>query len=271
MMELDDILWVIDELRVSDAEERRHIERIHILLTTAIIASYFSPTAQEVVSTQNIRFYTDSLMFISLIYLVFRLIDVTIPIRNFHKVLDVIFGVFAPLGFLISILGYLALAFIAIFGLNISSAQLAVIAVSVLIISLQLAILKVKHESEEENNKETMDSVFGRAMEFRDFVYRNPERIEDGLEWEYHEKNKDSVHPVVDLVGKDKEGNQVYGELKLGNIGSNRARRVVDILSEIPDESRALLITNGSLMGSAKAILDAESIEVKRVQMNLSK
>ena len=103
-MDTDDVVWLASQLRIVDDRERRHVERIHILITTAIIASYFTPTAQDLISSEGISQYTDLLVSISVLYLSIRLIDTTVPIRDLHSVLDWLFGFIAPLGFLMSVL-----------------------------------------------------------------------------------------------------------------------------------------------------------------------
>lgn len=265
-MNMDDILWVVEELRVSDAEERRHIERIHILLTTAIIASYFTPIAQRMVSIRNIGGYTDSLVVISMIYLSLRLIDITIPLRKLHNKLDLIFGFIAPLGFLLSILGYLGVAFVTAVGIRISSNQAALVAISIVLVSVGLSSIRIRYDSSDPSEKKEFGSIIERIAEFENYVYENPNQVESGLTWDSIEMSPHRANTRTDLIGTDSNDKKIYGELKLGDINASRARNVIDFVDNLGDDGRVLLITNGKVTTTAEELLASKSIEVKEIQ-----
>ncbi|MCD2204513.1 hypothetical protein [Halobacterium sp. KA-6] len=123
---------LLDALKISDVEERRHVERIHILVTTAIIASYFTPVARELVKTENIGEYTEGLVILSIVYLALRLIDITIPIQQLDQRLATGLRILSPILFLVAVLLYLLLAFITVAGITISTPVAAMLAIMII-------------------------------------------------------------------------------------------------------------------------------------------
>jgi hypothetical protein len=272
-MDTDDIVWLANQLRIADDRERRHVESIHILITTAIIASYFTPTAQTLISSKGISRYTDALVGISVLYLSLRLVDITVPIRDLHTFLDWLFGFIAPLGFLTSVLGYLTVVFLTIYEIPATEALLSSVSLSIAIVSVLLSIYQIQYKKSRGTKSST--SLRETAIEFEDYIYENPELIEEGLTW--HER--DSIGAIrTDFTGTDQQGNTVYGEAKIGSIDRTRISQTILHIIDNIDSGRLLIITNSNPRSSAEdAIQSIEkniskdiSIEIKEVEFDTS-
>lgn len=273
-MDIDDLLVIAEELRISDADQRRHVENIHIAITTLIIASFVTPAVQDTIQELNIEFHTNILFSVAIVYLAVRLIDTTIPIRRYHNGLDWIFGFIAPLGFLFSVLTYLMFLGVAVFDISISATEASVIVIIAVIVSVGLAALNSKYGEKDTESSVSRQSIQRVVMDFESYVFNNPEVVEPGLSWEAFESREGQI--LVDLVGRDEDGRIVYGELKLGDIDIQRASTVVRQYNSLfgerePDEERFLLITNGEISNFARQIIDEYSIEIKRVDYEIDR
>jgi len=272
-MDISDIYEIIDEVQVSNSEERRHVERIHVLITTAIIASYFTPIAQSLILTQGIGDYTRYLVVVSVVYLAIRLVDITVPVRELHQILDVSFGVLAPLGFLVSVIGYLVVAFISILEVPITRQESFVLAVCVLLLSVCLAILQWQQGTKEEAVENQVKSAISKGIEFEEYILNHPEKIEKGLKWEEEQVNF-QPNRRVDFVGSDADGKRVYAEAKLGRLSTARLKESTNLLQSSGNSGRRILITNEPLPASAKNWLAKSNdsaqypVEVKQIDFN---
>lgn len=271
-MDVDDLLAITEELRVSDAEQQRHIESIHIAVTTLIIASFFTPAVQDSINQLGVESHTNVLFVVSVVYLAIRLVDVTIPIRRMSGYADTLFTFIAPLLFVAILITYLTYIAIAVLNVQISTNKATIIAGIGLLISIILSTLNYKSGGGEPIESNSYHSTVNKAMDFQQLVFDHPEIIESGLKWVRQESMIGRI--AVDLIGEDSDGEVVYGELKFGDLDRRRSEYVVSqyeslIGRESADDGRFLLITNGKVSESAKRILEDYDIEIVNIDIDV--
>lgn len=243
---------IVEKLIVSDDQERRHIERIHILITTLIIASYFTNPFQNFIKINDIKIYSDIITMISIFYLTFRLIDITIPLRDLDRRIFRLFNFFAPVGFLISVLGYLSLTIISILKIKISIIILTVLIASILIFSVLLSLVSIKYEADEK------EQTHMGGLEYEEYVLDNLDKIESGLELE---RTPLGNGPYVDFTGSDAFGNKIVVEVKRTLVDTRVVSQIETIArAESPD--RLLIVSDRDATRTAKQrIEDAKNME----------
>lgn len=262
---------LLDALKISDVEERRHVERIHILVTTAIIASYFTPVARELVKTENIGEYTEGLVILSIVYLALRLIDITIPIQQLDQRLATGLRILSPILFLVAVLLYLLLAFITVAGITISTPVAAMLAIMLIGIISAMAFESYRNGpvlGQSVYRSTTSDSGVGRLISgvlLGEYVADHPEEIEEGLQWDQLEERVPGG-VTADLKGTDKHGTTVYGEVKHGTVTQQHVGSLLEIFDGISE--RKLLITNGNVLSKAEETLTEADIEIKQIDYN---
>ncbi len=109
-------------------------------------------------------------------------------------------------------------------------------------------------------------ALTGSEAEMADLIFENPELIEEGFKPLFREKQ--IKHGIVDILGKDKEGNIVVLELKRRRAdlhAVSQLKRYVDTLSEEYGHVRGILVAP-SLTSGAKKLLLAEGLEFKKVE-----
>ena len=267
MLDADDY-EILEKLRISDDYERRHVERIHILITTVIIASYFTPTLQNLISNENVRTYTDALLVISIIYLVIRLIDITIPVRELNDWLDLAFGFIAPLGFLISVLGYLFSVTVANFEITLTRLQLLVVGIGAVFISFILAIIRTRYKRQQKNIWNQIEDEISNLSEVEEYIANNPEKIQEGLIWERTSLGNDMG---VDFIGSNNLNNPVGGVVKLRRVDSPLVQKIGGMLQSNQDLDRIILITNQEPTDPAKKALENYRIDLVQIDLDVQK
>ena len=257
-MDFDDFLYLADEMNISDDSERRHRDSVHIIVVTAIVASYLNPKTQEIIKASNLETITQHLVILSIGYLAIRLIDTTVPIRKIHQYFEYAFRIIAPLGFLVSILVYLTIVTISISNWQISDSTKNGLLVLSGIVSVLIAIVSITAESDQ--SKSSAKSIHRHAIDFENYVYENPDLVEEGLEWTEIESDG------VDLVGIDRKGNRVLAELKMGYLSKERLVNIRNMIAHnVSDFDRLLVITNGEGHATPPSMVafDVEIVEVE--------
>jgi hypothetical protein len=262
---------LLEYLNVADTEERRHVERIHILVTTAIIASYFTPVARELIKTENIGQYTEFLVGLSIVYLGLRLFDITLPIQEVNQRLATGFQIFSPVLFLFAVICYLFLVFLTVLGVTVSLPVAGAFAIVVINFISAVAFQSYRNgpildRSTQRNT--SSDSAVGRVISevvLGEYVAEHPEEVEEGLTWDQGEwRSPGGVS--IDVRGTDRHGSAVYGEIKHGAVTQDRVGPVLRLFGDVHD--RKFLITNGNVTPRAKEELAEADIEIKHVDYN---
>jgi len=135
-----------------------------------------------------------------------------------------------------------------------------------------LSIYQAQYDSTNEKKKST--SIREKAIRFEDYIYENPEVIEEGLTWNERQSAMSSTR--IDFTGTDQQGNTVYGEAKMGPIDRNRISSTLLRIAENINGGRLLIITDSKPRPSAKeAIRSLEqnisedlSIEIKNIEFD---
>ncbi|GAB6103222.1 endonuclease NucS [Thermococcus atlanticus] len=109
-------------------------------------------------------------------------------------------------------------------------------------------------------------ALTGSEAEMADLIFENPELIEDGFRPLFREKP--IKHGIVDILGRDKDGNLVVLELKRRRAdlhAISQLKRYVDTLSEEHGNVRGILVAP-SLTSGAKKLLREEGLEFRKVE-----
>ncbi|RLF76007.1 endonuclease NucS [Thermococci archaeon] len=132
--------------------------------------------------------------------------------------------------------------------------------------TLEVELLKVYLASylQAEDSEEL--TLMGSEAEMRDYIFENPEVIEEGFKVLF--KEKPIKHGIVDLLGRDKDGNLVVLELKRRRAdlhAVSQLKRYVEDLKEEHGNVRGILVAP-SLTSGAKKLLEKEGLEFRRVK-----
>ncbi|ASJ13479.1 hypothetical protein A3L14_00135 [Thermococcus thioreducens] len=109
-------------------------------------------------------------------------------------------------------------------------------------------------------------ALTGSEAEMAEMVFRNPELIEPGFKPLFREKQ--IGHGIVDILGRDRDGNLVVLELKRRKAdlhAVSQLKRYVEALKREHETVRGILVAP-SLTAGAKKLLEKEGLEFRRVQ-----
>ncbi|WP_461863199.1 endonuclease NucS [Thermococcus sp.] len=109
-------------------------------------------------------------------------------------------------------------------------------------------------------------ALTGSEAEMAELIFENPRLIEDGFKPLFREKP--IRHGIVDILGRDRDGNLVVLELKRRRAdlhAVSQLKRYVDTLSEEHGNVRGILVAP-SLTSGARKLLEAEGLEFKKVK-----
>ena len=109
-------------------------------------------------------------------------------------------------------------------------------------------------------------ALVGSEAEMADLVFENPELIEDGFKPLFKEKS--IRHGIVDLLGKDKDGNIVILEFKRRRAdlhAVSQLKRYVETMREEYEKVRGILVAP-SLTSGARRLLEKEGLEFKKLK-----
>lgn len=109
-------------------------------------------------------------------------------------------------------------------------------------------------------------ALTGSEKEMADLIFENPELIEEGFK--PLSKEKSIKHGIVDVLGKDKEGNIVVLELKRRRAdlhAVSQLKRYVDALKEEYGKVRGILVAP-SLTEGARKLLEKEGLEFRKLK-----
>ncbi|NJE26364.1 DUF91 domain-containing protein [Thermococcus sp. MV5] len=108
-------------------------------------------------------------------------------------------------------------------------------------------------------------ALVGSEAEMADLVFENPGLIEDGFKPLFKEKS--IRHGIVDLLGKDKDGNIVILEFKRRRAdlhAVSQLKRYVETMREEYEKVRGILVAP-SLTSGARRLLEKEGLEFKKL------
>ncbi|USH00388.1 endonuclease NucS [Thermococcus argininiproducens] len=108
-------------------------------------------------------------------------------------------------------------------------------------------------------------ALVGSEAEMADLVFKNPELIEEGFK--PISKEKSIRHGIVDLLGKDKDGNIVILEFKRRRAdlhAVSQLKRYVETMREEYEKVRGILVAP-SLTSGARKLLKKEGLEFKKL------
>ncbi|WP_083818282.1 endonuclease NucS [Thermococcus sp. 4557] len=109
-------------------------------------------------------------------------------------------------------------------------------------------------------------ALTGSEAEMAEMIFRNPELIEPGFKPLFREKQ--IGHGIVDILGRDGDGNLVVLELKRRKAdlhAVSQLKRYVEALSREHESVRGILVAP-SLTSGAKKLLEKEGLEFRKVQ-----
>ncbi|NJE05499.1 DUF91 domain-containing protein [Thermococcus sp. M36] len=109
-------------------------------------------------------------------------------------------------------------------------------------------------------------TLTGSEAEMAEMIFRNPELIEPGFKPLFREKQ--IGHGIVDILGRDKDGNLVVLELKRRKAdlhAVSQLKRYVEALMKEHPKVRGILVAP-SLTSGAKRLLEKEGLEFKKVE-----
>ncbi|NJE85442.1 DUF91 domain-containing protein [Thermococcus sp. CX2] len=109
-------------------------------------------------------------------------------------------------------------------------------------------------------------ALTGSEAEMAEMIFKNPELIEEGFKPLFREKP--IGHGIVDILGKDKNGNLVVLELKRRKAdlhAVSQLKRYVEALKLEHGSVRGILVAP-SLTSGAKKLLEKEGLEFRKVQ-----
>ena len=109
-------------------------------------------------------------------------------------------------------------------------------------------------------------SLTGSEAEMADLIFRRPDLIEPGFKPLYREKT--IKHGIVDVLGRDREGNLVVLELKRRKAdlhAVSQLKRYVEALKMEHPNVRGILVAP-SLTSGARKLLRNEGLEFRRVE-----
>lgn len=109
-------------------------------------------------------------------------------------------------------------------------------------------------------------ALTGSEAEMADLIFENPWLIEEGFRPLF--KEKPIKHGIVDILGRDRDGNLVVLELKRRRAdlhAVSQLKRYVDTLSEEHGSVRGILVAP-SLTSGARKLLQAEGLEFRKVE-----
>ncbi|NJD98687.1 DUF91 domain-containing protein [Thermococcus sp. LS1] len=109
-------------------------------------------------------------------------------------------------------------------------------------------------------------ALTGSEAEMAEMIFKNPELIEPGFKPLFREKS--IGHGIVDILGRDREGNLVVLELKRRRAdlhAVSQLKRYVEALRAEHPAVRGILVAP-SLTSGAKRLLEKEGLEFRRVQ-----
>ncbi len=109
-------------------------------------------------------------------------------------------------------------------------------------------------------------ALTGSEAEMAELIFENPRLIEEGFKPLFREKP--IRHGIVDILGRDRDGNLVVLELKRRRAdlhAVSQLKRYVDTLSEEHGNVRGILVAP-SLTSGARKLLEAEGLEFKKVK-----
>lgn len=108
-------------------------------------------------------------------------------------------------------------------------------------------------------------TLMGSEAEMRDYIFEHPEVIEEGFKPLFREKP--IKHGIVDIFGRDREGNIVILELKRRRAdlhAVSQLKRYVEDVREEYGNVRGILVAP-SLTSGAKKLLEKEGLEFRKV------
>ncbi len=108
-------------------------------------------------------------------------------------------------------------------------------------------------------------ALTGSEAEMAGLIFENPSLIEEGFKPLF--KEKPIKHGIVDVLGRDKDGNLVVLELKRRRAdlhAVSQLKRYVDALREEYKNVRGILVAP-SLTAGAKKLLEKEGLEFKKL------
>ena len=109
-------------------------------------------------------------------------------------------------------------------------------------------------------------ALTGSEAEMAEMIFNNPELIEPGFKPLFREKQ--IGHGIVDILGRDKDGNLVVLELKRRKAdlhAVSQLKRYVEALTREHGDVRGILVAP-SLTSGAKKLLEKEGLEFRKVQ-----
>ncbi|WP_048150411.1 endonuclease NucS [Palaeococcus ferrophilus] len=109
-------------------------------------------------------------------------------------------------------------------------------------------------------------TLIGSEAEMRDYIFDHPEVIEEGFKPLFREKP--IKHGIVDIFGRDRDGNIVILELKRRRAdlhAVSQLKRYVEDMREEYENVRGILVAP-SLTSGAKKLLEKEGLEFRKVK-----
>jgi RecB family endonuclease NucS len=109
-------------------------------------------------------------------------------------------------------------------------------------------------------------ALTGSEAEMAEMIFNNPELIEPGFKPLFREK--DIGHGIVDILGRDEDGNLVVLELKRRKAdlhAVSQLKRYVEALKKEHGSVRGILVAP-SLTSGARRLLQKEGLEFKKVE-----
>ncbi|ASJ05816.1 hypothetical protein A3L01_09090 [Thermococcus barossii] len=109
-------------------------------------------------------------------------------------------------------------------------------------------------------------ALTGSEAEMAEMIFNNPELIEPGFKPLFREKQ--IGHGIVDILGRDRDGNLVVLELKRRKAdlhAVSQLKRYVEALTREHGDVRGILVAP-SLTSGAKKLLEKEGLEFRKVQ-----
>lgn len=108
-------------------------------------------------------------------------------------------------------------------------------------------------------------ALTGSEAEMADLIFENPSLIEEGFRPLF--KEKPVKHGIVDVLGRDKDGNIVILELKRRRAdlhAVSQLKRYVEAMKEEYERVRGILVAP-SLTSGAKKLLEKEGLEFRKL------
>lgn len=132
--------------------------------------------------------------------------------------------------------------------------------------TLEVELLRVYLASYLQAEDKEELTLMGSEAEMRDYIFENPEVIEEGFK--AISKEKPIKHGIVDLLGRDRDGNLVVLELKRRRAdlhAVSQLKRYVEDLREEHGNVRGILVAP-SLTSGARNLLEKEGLEFRKIK-----